>query len=101
MERDCEYQQKAAASQRPRTLSARTVEEVAVTSISPPITGPDVASLGLPAPSSGLSSSVSDAPQPWVTFNTDPPDTVLPDDSFFLDDSLFSFGDTLTPSFGP
>jgi hypothetical protein len=64
----------------------------------------EVAPLSLPAPSSGLGSSGSDVTQSWIPFNIDPPQvpgTVLQGDSFFLDDSLFSFGDTVTPSFGP
>lgn len=64
----------------------------------------DTASLSLPVPSDGLSSSGSAVTQSWIPFDLDPSQgagTLLPDDSFFLDDSLFSFGDTLTPSFGP
>lgn len=52
----------------------------------------------------GLSSSAGDDAQPWIPINIDPPQvagTVLPDDSFLLDDSLFSSGNTLSPSFGP
>ncbi len=63
-----------------------------------------MAPLSLPEPIGGLSSSGSNATQSWIPFNIDPPQvpgTVLSDDSFFLDDSLFSLGDTLTPSFGP
>ncbi|KAF3037477.1 hypothetical protein E8E12_003738 [Didymella heteroderae] len=89
---------------RPRALSARAVDEVSSTANSTSLSESEVASLSLPAPSGGLSSSGPDATQSWIPFNIDPPQgagTVLPDDSFFLDDSLFSFGDTLTPSFGP
>lgn len=42
--------------------------------------------------------------QSWMSFSTTQqplPNDVLQDESFFLDDSLFNFGDTLTPNFGP
>ena len=42
--------------------------------------------------------------QSWIPFPTAQPEItnhVIPDDGFFLDDSLFTFGDSLTPNFGP
>ncbi|KAH6625744.1 fungal-specific transcription factor domain-containing protein [Boeremia exigua] len=104
VERDCEYPQKSATPQRPRALSARTVEEAPVIPGNLPLPGPDATPLSLPVPPDGLSSSAPITTQSWIPFSIDPPQipgTALPDDSFFLDDSLFSFGDTLTPSFGP
>lgn len=49
---------------------------------------------------------VDPAVQPWPPFSEEQPDVTttpaaLLDDSFLLDDSLFTFGDTLTPNFGP
>jgi hypothetical protein len=43
----------------------------------------------------GLSSEPVDPVQPEL------PENVIPDDGFFLDDSLFTFGDSLTPNLGP
>lgn len=85
-------------------MSARTIEETPTNTEKSTLSGPNVASFSLSVPSGGLSSSTQDATQSWIPFTIDPPQvtgTVLPDDSFFLDDSLFSFGDALTPSFGP
>ena len=104
VERDCEYPNKSATSQRPRTLSARAIDEVSDNVNNTSLPEPEVTRLGLDTSSGSLSSSGPDATQSWIPFDIDPPQvpgTVLPDDSFFLDDSLFSFGDTLTPSFGP
>jgi hypothetical protein len=80
------------------------VDEALTTANSASLFESEVASLGVPAPTGDLTSSGPDSTHSWIPFNVDPPQgagTVLPDESFFLDDSLFSFGDTLTPSFGP
>lgn len=58
----------------------------------------------LPASTTGLSSEAVDPIQSWVPFpieQQEVPSDMIPDDTFFLDDSLFSFGDTLAPNFGP
>jgi hypothetical protein len=97
VERDCEYPspKTAKAYQRPRTLSARTDSLSARTDSLPSIDN----TLNLPEPLPGglTSTNSTDATQPWAPFPAD----VLPEDSFFLDDSLFSFENGLTPSFGP
>lgn len=101
---DCEYPKKSATAQRTRALSPRAVDEALNTTNSTSISDPEEAPLNLPAPPSGLSSAGPDATQPWIPFNIEPPQvsgTVLQDDSFFLDDSLFLLSDTFTPSFGP
>lgn len=63
----------------------------------------EIETVSLPPPSSGLNSEAVDPIQSWAPFPIEPqvPTELIPDDSFFLDDSLFSFGDTLTPNFGP
>tara|TARA_R110002003_G_scaffold116_4_gene10090 strand:- start:704 stop:1519 length:816 start_codon:yes stop_codon:yes gene_type:complete len=53
-----------------------------------------------PAPTSGQGAEIVDPMQSWLPFQP-ASNNVLPDESFFLDDSLFTFGDTLTPNFGP
>jgi hypothetical protein len=55
---------------------------------------------------SGLDTAIpgADSTQPWLPLAPEQrelPDIGLPDESFFLDDSLFTFGDTMTPNFGP
>jgi hypothetical protein len=49
---------------------------------------------------SGQGAEIVDPMQSWLPFQP-ASNNVLPDESFFLDDSLFTFGDTLTPNFGP
>ena len=90
VERDCEYPSPKTTqpSQRPRTLSARTES---IPSIDTTLSLPE------PLPSGLASADPTDAAQSWALFSTD----TLPEDSFFLDDNLFSFEDGLTPSFGP
>jgi hypothetical protein len=42
--------------------------------------------------------------QSWRPFPAEQPglsESAIPNDDFFLDDSLFTFGDSLTPNFGP
>ena len=42
--------------------------------------------------------------QSWGPFPAEQPglsESVIPNDDFFLDDSLFDFGDSLIPNFGP
>ena len=42
--------------------------------------------------------------QSWPSFPAEPPgltESILPNDDFFLDDSLFTFGESLAPNFGP
>ncbi|KAF1927412.1 uncharacterized protein M421DRAFT_65395 [Didymella exigua CBS 183.55] len=104
VERECEYPQKPVTPQRPRALSTRTFDKAPSIANNTNLSEFEVVSLRIPTPSGGLSASGQDTAQSWIPFNIDPQQvagTVLPDDSFFLDDSLFSFGDTLTPSFGP
>ena len=59
----------------------------------------------MPEPTDGgLSSEPVDPVLSWIPFPTEQaelPETVIPDDGFFIDDSLFTFGDSLTPNFGP
>ena len=55
-------------------------------------------------PAGELGSEPLHTNQPWIPFPLEQPElleNVISDDSFLLDDSLFTFGDTLTPNFGP
>ncbi|KAH7076138.1 fungal-specific transcription factor domain-containing protein [Paraphoma chrysanthemicola] len=108
VERDCLYPEKPVIPRRPRTLSIRKSSDTSITppppsaSRSVPKTSDDDAlHIGPAAPTSAQGAEIVDPMQPWLPFEPDPSSNVLPDESFFLDDSLFTFGDTLTPNFGP
>lgn len=51
-----------------------------------------------------LGADIVDPTQPWMPFQIEQPqvpNNAIPDEGFFLDDSLFNLDDTLTPNFGP
>ncbi|KAH7359616.1 fungal-specific transcription factor domain-containing protein [Pyrenochaeta sp. MPI-SDFR-AT-0127] len=103
VERECVYVDKATTPRRPRTLSARKVSETTAT-IDDASTMSEPEVIGLPATTTGLRSETVDPIQSWVPFpvaQQEVPSDVIPDDTFFLDDSLFSFDDILAPNFGP
>lgn len=85
-------------------MSARKPSELSAVTESASSSNHEPEAVNLSAPIGGQSSEPIDSTQSWVSFPTEQaqvPDTVIADDSFFLDDSLFTFGDTLTPNFGP
>jgi hypothetical protein len=97
------YAEKAPPPGRQRALSARKPDDV-------PAVTRNVVSDHVPEPTgvllsaNGLSSEPVDPVPPWIPFSTEQPElpeNVIPDDGFFLDDSLFTFGDSLTPNLGP
>jgi len=102
------YSEKPVVPRRPRPLSARKSSDASATPAVPDVSAPsasDDGALQLPSASAnGLDASVVDPAQSWLPFPLEQPEVpqnVLPDENFFLDDSLFTFGDTLTPNFGP
>jgi hypothetical protein len=94
-------------AQRPRDLSAR---KSSVTPTRPTVQDSYASSTSItglldltPAPASG-GPEVENTSQSWLLFPTlqpKEPASVLPDETFFLDDNLFTFNDTLTSDFGP
>jgi hypothetical protein len=55
-------------------------------------------------PNNRLSPEIADPTQAWLPFPIEQPEVanaMLSDENFFLNDSLFTFGETLTPNFGP
>jgi hypothetical protein len=72
----------------------------------PTSNGDHVAAMDMDPVSTNINVLEADMVNPvssWLPFPLDQPDghdSVLPNE-FFLDDSLFNFGDTLTPNFGP
>ncbi|KAF2030786.1 hypothetical protein EK21DRAFT_100260 [Setomelanomma holmii] len=101
----CKNCERPVVARRQRTLSVRKSSEASVT---PPI--PDIGTSGTNAdgalntrlaPTSESGPEIVDPMQSWLPFQPEASDNVLPDENFFLDDSLFTFGDTLTPNFGP
>ncbi|KAL6705124.1 Nuclear speckle splicing regulatory protein 1 [Coniothyrium glycines] len=104
VERECFYAEKASTPRRPRALSARKPSEASAVTESASSSNQDPELPSISANSSGLSSEPADPTQSWIPFpveQAEVPSDVIPDDGFFLDDSLFTFGDTLTPNFGP
>ena len=103
LDRGCVYIENPTTPPRPRPLNARKISDTtAVPNFVPTNCQPENDSPV--APAGGLSSDPGQSTQPWIPFPTKQPefvDSVIPDDNFFLDDSLFTFGDTLTPNFGP
>ncbi|KAF2821518.1 hypothetical protein CC86DRAFT_397461 [Ophiobolus disseminans] len=107
--KECLYSEKHVAPRLPRTLSARKSSDAsttpAIANASAPSADEDSALCISSAPTGGLDAgNVVDSSQSWLPFPIEQPDVsanVLPDENFFLDDSLFTFGDTLTPNFGP
>jgi hypothetical protein len=108
--RNCEYSHSSKNLQRPRALSVRRVHEapesINSTSLSgdKSLSGLNEASIGLSPTSNDLSSSSQDATQTWIPVNTSPlqvASTALLNDSFFLNDTLCSSGDTHISSLGP
>jgi hypothetical protein len=85
-------------------LSARKSRETSETQA---VTEPNTLPISEnPAPSSGPEAPVAsaDPTASWLPFPTEQwnePINVLPDESFFLDDSLFTFGDAMSNNFGP
>jgi hypothetical protein len=108
VERECSYPEKPVIPRRPRTLSALKAPD---TSTTPAIaecdasTGSDGGALNIIlAPNNHLSPELVDPAQAWLPFPIEQPEVsnaVLSNENFFLDDSLFTFGETLTPNFGP
>jgi hypothetical protein len=104
VQRDCSYPEDKSTSRRPRTLSARKSRETSETQAG---TEPNTLPISEnPAPSSGPEAPVAsaDPTASWLPFPTEQwnePINVLPDESFFLDDSLFTFGDAMSNNFGP
>jgi hypothetical protein len=108
--RECLYPEKPATPQRSRALSVRESSDVPA---EPPIA--HVASLpslsnddcGIAARSktgSGPESGIGGSQQTYPSLPLEPQDLsgdLLLDDNFFLNDNLFAFDDTFTPSFGP
>jgi hypothetical protein len=105
--RDCVYPEKSASTPRPRALSARK-------SSAPPAgqTIPDGCAsstniaglLDLTPVSTSGGIQAENTSQSWLSFPTVQPKlstNELPDETFFLDDSLFTFDDPLTAGFGP
>ncbi|KAF1940463.1 hypothetical protein EJ02DRAFT_445436 [Clathrospora elynae] len=100
VERECVYPKKTETPRRPRALSARKTSQMpGVTESALMNCIPET--VNAPAPTSGLSPGPT---QSWVSFSAEQPDLsgdTIPEECFFIDDSLFTFGDTLTPNFGP
>lgn len=111
MGRECSYPEKSVTPQRPRSLNARkssdapyrpTITEVGASTA-------DVTALGLPRTSANRQDAELVDPstsQSWLPFPAEQQQQgasidVLRDETFFLDDDLFTFGDALTPNFGP
>lgn len=93
--------------QGPRPISARKSRSASTTDISAPTQRPQSA---FEAPQAKevnlLDVDIPDAAQTWPPFPGEQPSVAdnagpILDDGFFIDDSLFNFGDTLTPNFGP
>lgn len=108
--RDCEYPHNSTNLQRPRALSARRVDETPEntnnTSLSRDnsLSSFNDATVDLSPTPNDLSSSSQDATHTWIPVDTSPPQvvsTALLNDSFFLDDNIFSFGNTHNSSLGP
>ena len=108
--RDCEYPHHTTNLQRSRTLIARKIDKAPKPTNNTSSSGDgsssafNEASIDLGPPSNDLSSSSQDATQPWNPVNIGPPQvvsTALLNDSFFLDDGLFSSGDAHISSLGP
>jgi hypothetical protein len=101
------YPEKPVNAQRPRALSAR---KSSVTPTRPTVSDSYASSASIaglldltPASTSG-GTEVENTSQSWLPFPTLQPKasvSVLPDETFFLDDNLFPFNDTLTSDFGP
>ncbi|KAF5848392.1 hypothetical protein GGP41_005768 [Bipolaris sorokiniana] len=101
--RECVYAEKSSAPRQPRALSARRPEEGSSTGTEsvPPDSDQEVsASIS----ESTLSSEAVAPIQSWIPF---PPgqsvlsDDAIPDEGFLLNNSVFSFGDSLIPTSGP
>ena len=102
VDRECIYAEKASVPRRPRALSVRKPDEDPNANHTVPSNSE--AEPGGSIPENELSSQPVDPIQSWIPFPTEQPDlsnNVIPDDGFFLDDSLFTLGDSLTPNFGP
>jgi hypothetical protein len=99
--RECVYAEKTHTPRRPRALSARDSDKVtAIIECVPSNNETEPGSVGV----SALSSEPVEPLPSWTSFPADQPElseSVLPTDDFFLDDSLFNFGDSPTPKFGP
>lgn len=99
--RECVYAEKAPTPRRPRALSAYNPDDISATTDS--VTGSNETE-PRSADISTLSAEPVEPIQSWGPFPAEQPglsESVIPNDDFFLDDSLFNFGDSLTPNFGP
>ncbi|CAN9325884.1 unnamed protein product [Alternaria alternata] len=99
--RECVYAEKAPTPRRPRALSAYNPDDISATTDS--VTGNNETE-PRSADISTLSAEPVEPIQSWGPFPAEQPgpsESVIPNDDFFLDDSLFNFGDSLTPNFGP
>lgn len=105
--RDCVYPEKSAGTQRPRALSARKSSAPPTGQTIPDDCASSTNIAGLlnltPASTSGVA-EVENSLQSWLSLPTVQPKlptSELPDETFFLNDNLFTFDDTLTSDFGP
>jgi hypothetical protein len=105
--KECIYAEEPTTPRRPRALSARESSDnttaIAVASVLPP-DGTVPPELPTVPANEFHDASVIGSSQTWLPFPVGQPGVssdVLPDDQLLLDDSLFTFGDALTPSFGP
>ncbi|KAG9376566.1 Zn2Cys6 transcription factor [Pyrenophora tritici-repentis] len=102
VDRECVYAEKHSVTRRPRALSTRKADEAPNATEALPSTSDAEPAASVPA--DRINPEPVDPIQSWIPFPTAQPeltDHVIPEDGFFLDDSLFTFGDSLTPNFGP
>ncbi|KAG9189405.1 hypothetical protein G6011_06273 [Alternaria panax] len=99
--RECVYAEKTPTTPRQRASNARNPNGI------PDITDSVPANNEIEPGCAGVSALSSEPVEPiqsWASFPAEQPglsESVIPNDDFFLDDSLFNFGDSLTPNFGP
>ncbi|XP_014561302.1 hypothetical protein COCVIDRAFT_33636 [Bipolaris victoriae FI3] len=101
--RECVYAEKSSAPRQPRALSARKPEEGSSTGTEsvPPDSDPE-ASCSISG--STLSPKTVAPIQSWIPFPTGQSvlsDNIIPDEGFLLNDSFFSFRDSLITTSGP